>query len=88
MIHGTNQTRNIAEVNASSATSKVTIIGINTKEMMTPAIASPRGCLNRPMNENMTERIHISQPIKGTQPMNTLTNDSTKPAVPIPFDLC
>lgn len=75
-------------MNASSATSKVTIIGINTKEIMTPAIASPRGCLNRPMNENMAERIHISHPIKGTQPMKTLTNASTKPAVPGPLDLC
>lgn len=78
--------RNIAEVKASIATRRVTIIGISTNDMITPAIARPRGCLNKPMNENTEARIHISQPTSGTHPMKMLTSDSTNPAVPIPFD--
>ena len=78
--------RNIAEVNVSMATSRVTIIGIATNEIMTPAMASPRGRLNRPMNDKTEANIHISHPMKGTHPMKTLTSESTNPAVPIPFE--
>lgn len=78
--------RNIAEVNASMATSRVTIIGISTNDIITPAMARPRGCLNSPMNDKTEAIIHISHPINGTHPMKTLTSDNTNPAVPIPFE--
>lgn len=76
----------MAEVKVSSATSSVTSIGISTREMMTPAMASPRGCLNSPMNENTAPNIHISHPRKGNQPTNMLISARMNPAVPMPFD--
>lgn len=78
--------KNIAVVNASIATNIVTIIGIMTKDMITPAMASPRGRPNRPMNENTEPRIHISHPNRGIQPIKMLINDKTNPAMAIWFE--
>ena len=43
---------------------------ISISEMMNPAIASPRGLLNMPMNENMSPRIHIIHPKTGNPSEN------------------
>ena len=58
---------------------------MSIREIMNPAMASPRGLLNMPMNENMSPRIHIIHPKTGTHPKIKVIRDSTNPAVPSPF---
>ena len=66
---------------------KVIIKIIPISEITKPAIDKPLGVLNTPMKENRNPKNQTSQPINGSVPMKNPTNASTKPAVPIPFDL-
>lgn len=54
--------------------------------MIKPAMAIPRGDLNKPINENNAPRNHTTQPIPGIHEKINEINDNIKPAVPNPLD--
>lgn len=58
----------------------------STKLMHNPAMASPRGDLNMPINEKMNPSNHNIQLSTGTQHPKSASRASTNPAVPRPFD--
>ncbi len=55
-------------------------------DMTNPAIASPRGCLNTPIDEKINPSNHKIQFNAGTQQRKIATNEITNPAVPNPLD--
>lgn len=54
--------------------------------MHNPAMASPRGDLNMPINEKMNPSNYNIQLSTGTQHPKSASRASTNPAVPRPFD--
>ena len=56
------------------------------RDITNPAIANPLGCLNIHIAENTNPSNHRIQFNAGIQDKNIATKDSTKPAIPIPFD--
>ena len=54
-------------------------------EITVPAMAKPRGSLNKPTMLNMAPKSHIIQPSIGTNPMNKPIRARTNPAIPIPL---
>ena len=61
----------------------------DSREIIRPAMESPLGCLNTPINENMNPRGPKIQPMMvpttGIQLMTNAINARTNPAVPMPF---
>jgi len=55
-------------------------------EIMKPAIAVPRGLLNKPMKLKRTPRNHTIHPSTGIHPRKTPRMEKTSPVVPIPLD--
>ena len=51
-----------------------------------PAMAMPRGLLNRPIKENRAPRNHVTQLTPGSQNKMMDINARTNPAVPAPLD--
>ena len=58
---------------------------ISIKLMIKPAIAKPRGFLNRPMIEKMAPRTQTIQPTTGIKPTIRDIKARIKPVRPIPF---
>ena len=63
-----------------------TKIIIHINEIMKPAIAQPRGLLNKPIRLKSAPKNQIIHPRKGIQPRNNPKIANTNPVVPIPFD--
>lgn len=80
----------ILYMDAATAAANAPISTINIikliKEITNPAMASPRGCLNTPIKENIKPSNHRIQFKAGTQQSKIATIESTKPAVPNPLD--
>ena len=72
------------------AANKATKQIIPKTEMHNPAMASPRGCLDKPMQEKIRPNAHRIHPKTGIHPKIKVTNDNTKPVTPIalPFFAC
>lgn len=58
---------------------------MSIKDMMNPAMASPLGLLNMPMNEKTSPNAHMIHPNTGTHPKMNVIRDRTNPAVPNPL---
>ena len=59
---------------------------ITTKERIKPAIAMPRGALNKPIVENIRPKNHRIKSTKGTQQKTSPNKAIIKPAMPMLFD--
>ncbi len=57
------------------------------KEIITPAIAAPRGLLNKPIIEKTAPKSQMIEPIIGKQNRNQLITDKIKPAIPAELEL-
>lgn len=56
------------------------------RDMTSPLIARPLGCLVMPIAEKINPRSQMIQPMKGIQPRKMARIEKTKPLVPIAFD--
>ena len=75
------------ESNNSIIVPKIIIITImRTRERTRPAIAIPRGALNKPIMENTRPKNQRTKSIKGIQQKTSPNNAIINPAVPMLFE--